>query len=172
MNLLHPLKRADTALRIGEYVLAQAKKNKEIVYGGQALKQQTGFLSNARYSKDYDVYSDRPKQSAQQMERTLDNASGGNNYYIQRGVFPKTWRVVDVGIDQKRNSADDFSVVDYTKRYRPIKTVTINGVRFASLSDIERDKRRTVNDPSTSFRREKDQYDLDLIKSVKRLRGL
>lgn len=167
-NLFNNFKRVKTSLNIGTFIENQARKNNEIIYGARSLKKQIGLFSLARPTSDYDVYSSKPKRSAVKIEKTLDQSSGGNNYYVKPALHPGTYKVIDVGFDQKKNTRDDFGVVDYTKPDRRIKFKKINGIKYAAISEIVKDRKKSLADKESAFRHPKDRRDLSLIDAARR----
>lgn len=152
----------------GKHIFNQVEKNKSVVYGGQAIKKQIGFL--ARHTKDYDVLSRKPKKSARQLERTLDNKSDGDYYYATPSIFHKgTYKVYHKGVDRKKGTRDDIGIADFTKM-RAMKTKTIDGVKFAQLSEVVKDKRKALADKQYAFRHKKDREDINRIKVHRKLK--
>lgn len=150
------------------FVKAQAKKNKEIIYGAQSVAVKIGPF--ARGTFDYDVMSTKPKSSAKQLERTLDTSAQGDYFYTQPSKFHKgTYKVYYKGQDYKKGTKDDLAIVDYTKTKRGIQTRTISGIKYAKLSETAKDKRRALGQKQYEFRWQKDREDLERIKAARRL---
>lgn len=152
-----------TDLRIGPIVKRQAKRNKEIIYGAQAIKHQI-FEPLSRPTLDWDLFSSNPKKSARQLERSLDKSAGGNWFYTKPAQHPGTHKVMDIGQDMKKGTDDDFGVADYTEMQRGVKTRTIRGVKFTRLSEVSKSKRAVLKDPESKYRHEKDRQDLEIIR--------
>lgn len=131
-------------------ILKQVKREKDIVYGAQAVRKQIGMFS--RPTQDYDVYSRRPQTSARRLEKSLDRQAGGNFYYSKPAEHPGTYKVKYVGVDRKPNTRDDISVADFTKPNRPIKYRVINRIRYAQLSETLKDKQRALKSKKYAFR--------------------
>lgn len=149
-------------------ILNQAKKNKSIVYGGQALKANMGFI--ARPTRDYDIFSNNPKRSARQLQSSLDKQAGGDYYYSKASKFHKgTHKVYYVGKDSKKGTKDDVGIADYTKipRSRP-KTNKVEGIDYVKLSETKKDKLRSLKDPKYKFRHYKDANDLHRINTFRK----
>lgn len=163
-------KRANTIFKEGDIILAQAKKNKEVVYGARALKKRIGYLGLGRATTDWDLYSRRPLKSAKELDRTLDKSSGGNYYYVKPAVHQGTYRVKDKGPDCKSNTDDDRNVADYTVRKKGLRTSESGGVNYVLLSEIVKDRRRALAQKRYAFRHEKDKYDLALIREYQQKR--
>ena len=149
------------------FILNQAKRNNEIVYGAQSVKKQLGVL--ARSTFDYDIYSRNPKRSAVMLTRTLNRASKSKDYYNKPALYPRTKKVMHVGVDRVRGTRDDLGIVDYTVT-KPVKTVKINGIKYSKLSETVKDKRKSLGDLMFKFRHRKDKEDLQRIKIAQMLR--
>lgn len=145
------------------------RHDKDIVYGARAMNAQLP-IPYQRHTQDYDVFSTTPQKRAIELERSLDKHSGGNYFYVKPAMHPGTFKVMDIGFDNKKGTYDDFGVADYTKPNRKIKAVKRNGIRYASLSERAKDARKSLSDPMFSFRHEKDRMDLYRIREGKKLR--
>lgn len=156
------------ALNRDKIILGQARRNKEIVYGGQAMNRQTyGFLNRTTY--DYDIYSRKPKKSAKQLEREFDRTSGYDSHYVKEAMHRGTYKVMNRGRNLE-DPRDDFNEADYTRPTRRIKKKRINGVFYAALSETRKDKLQSLRDPKFKFRHRKDKEDLNIIDANKKLR--
>ena len=149
-----------------QIVIAQAKQNNSIIFGGQAIKKHIGFF--ARPTKDFDVLSNRPKRSARQLERKLDRIAQEDIYFTKPALHPGTTKVMNKGRDMRKGTRDDIGIVDYSKPRRGIKSKIINGVKYVLLSETIKDKRKAIADPQFTFRKEKDLEDIRRIKRFKR----
>jgi len=147
-------------------ILKQAKKNKEIVYGARAMNRQTHLMYH-RQTIDWDLYSNKPKRSALQIERTLDKQSGKDTYYTKEALHPGTFKVMHKGMDMRKGTKDDFGVADYTKPDKIPKTKIINGVRHVTIPSIVKDRKRSLKDKESAFRHEQDRMDLRRINANK-----
>lgn len=147
-------------------ILAQAKKNKEIVYGARSLEAQGGVI--ARRTSDYDLFSRNPGKSAEELERELDLRAGEDAYYSRPSKFHKgTHKVIFKGFDGIANTDDDVGVADYTLPTRRVRSRNLGGILYADISEIEKDKRKALSDPKFSHRHAKDSEDLRRIKQIK-----
>lgn len=154
-------------LIVGKAVKKQAKKKNETIYGARSLKRQLPVLRILRPTKDWDVYSSKPKRSAKQLATTLNKTtSTKNKYYTKPAIYANTTKVMNVGLDGKRGTSDDIGIADYTKPDKTVKTVTKNGIRYSTLGEIKKDRRKAINDPGSQFRHEKDKDDLFLIEAA------
>lgn len=152
-----------------QIIESQVRRNNSTIYGGQSLRKQMGLIG--RETKDYDVYSDNPQKSALELERTLDKSSRGNVFYTKQSEnHPSTWKVKHVGIDGVRGTEDDQGIADFTQKKQGLKTVTLRGTKYAAISEVEKDKKKSLANKSFSFRHKKDADDLRRIKLFRGLR--
>ena len=147
-----------------DIILKQVKKDGLIIYGARSIQKHIGFV--ARSTRDYDIFSHSPKQSATKLERNLDRKYG-DIYFTKAAEHPVTWKVKDKGIDNKPNTKDDLEVADFTKPTRKVKTKIIDGIKYTHLSESVKDKKRAIKDPQYKFRHAKDKDDLRRIRFAK-----
>lgn len=159
---LPTLKEALHYLRREDEILADTKKNKNIIYGAQAIKAQIGVI--ARPTSDFDIFARNPRVSAVRLERSMDKSAGKNIYYTKPAIHPGTYKVQFIGADMKKNTRDDIGIADFTRPARKVKTVNINGVRYVSLKEVVKDKRRSIADKNYAFRHQKDRDDIARIR--------
>jgi len=167
-----PLGRVIGYYNSDKIVLDNAKKNKDTIYGSQALKKHIGFL--ARKPNDYDILSKSPRKRAMEVEKELDKQSGGDYYYYAPAIHKGTWKVKEIGPDNKMNTADDINIVDYSEfgDRNPKEYVTKDEQRFVPIKSIIRDRYKAIRDPEYKFRWEKDRDDLKrirLFRSIKKI---
>src|SRR4030067_550765 len=145
---------------------SEARDKKQIIYGRQAMnKQRPGYLHPP--TEDYDVYTRRPKQTADKMQNRLDKKiTHYDMFYSRPAQHPGTYRVLNVGVDMKRNTEDDIEVADYTTKPNKISTVKINGIQYESMQSIVKNKQKILQDKASAYRHEKDKYDLQRIKAA------
>ena len=149
-------------LNKGNIIKKQVRNNNSIIFGGQAIKKHIGFL--ARVTQDYDILSKAPKKSARQLERNLDTQKGTDNFYIKPALHPGTTKVMHVGSDMVKGTRDDITIADFSKPRKGFKTKRIEGIRYAALSEIKKDKLRSLRSQEFAFRHMKDRDDLNRIK--------
>lgn len=149
-------------------ILAQAKKEKSIVYGAQSIKARRGVL--ARNTEDWDIFSKSPKKSAKTTEKKLDKIYKRDQFYTKPAMHPGTHKVMSKGADRRKGTKDDWGVADYTKMPKPKPPVNkINGVRFRTLAQEAKAKRTSLRDKTQKFRHKKDSTDLAIIEWFKGL---
>lgn len=152
-----------TEEKIKRAILNQTKKDKDIIYGAQSIHKQIGSAI-ARPTIDYDIFTRKPKKSAQKIEKRLDKISGRDYYYIKKGKNIGTWKVKNRGRDLRKGTKDDVGIVDYTKIPTPKpKYKIINGIKYRVLKQEIKAKRKAIKDPAFKFRKEKDTEDLGRI---------
>ncbi len=148
--------------RLGGRIISKARRDKDTIFGARAIRKRIGITS--RPTKDFDIFTKNPKQSAIEIERLSDKITRGDNFFVKKGKNPKTWKVKGFGKDRIRGTEDDFTLVDFTKTPRPKpKSTKINGVRFRTLEEEARAKLRLIKNKKFAFRREKDLEDLRRI---------
>lgn len=150
-------------LNRGKVIKKQVRSNDSIIFGGQAIKAQIGFF--ARPTNDYDILSMQPKKSARQLARTLDKKTGQDNFYTKAALHPGTTKVMHVGSDKIRGTNDDIGIADFSKPRPKFKSNKIEGVNYASLSEIKKDKNASLKSKEFAFRHKKDKDDLNRIKA-------
>ncbi len=163
--------RVFTHIGKGKIIIDNLRKTKNILYGARAMNAQLPFMFY-RHTKDYDIYSKKPRISALRLEKLLDESAGNDVYYTKQALHKGTYKVIDKGHDNIKGTRDDFGIVDFTKPLRKIRTITINDVRYAFLSERVKDARRSLREPEFAYRHEKDRRDLWRIKQGRRLGGL
>ncbi len=115
--------------------------------------------------------SSNHKNSAMQLEKTLDRKSGADIYYTKPAQHPGTTKVMHRGFDNKKGTDDDFGIADYSKQPKGLKTTKIKGVNYATLRWMLMQKKQTLRDPEAAFRRGKDIGDANRIKNELSIRG-
>lgn len=149
----------------------QARREKDVIYGGQSLVAQLGGL--ARGTRDWDIKSKNAYKSANVLQRTLDRRAGGDFYYQTQSQFKRGVEKVNfVGDDRKRGTPDDIGIADFSPLKRTDKFVRIRGQRYATLESREADARRALRDPQFKFRAGKDREDLARIAAYHKFRKL
>ena len=163
MQPINPLKPVILFADKNKIIEQQVKKNNEIVYGARALNANVGNF-NSRPTDDYDIYSNTPKQSATQLSTQLNKHVNAKLTYPKQSEYHKTtFKVMNIGPDNKPKTKDDYGMVDYTKLERNIKTIQKNGIRYAHYLETKKDKLKSLSDKEYSFRHKKDGYDLKTI---------
>lgn len=156
---------------IDEKLLNQAKKEGNIIYGGQAIRKKLGIL--ARRTEDYDFFSRHPKKSGNTSQRNLDKLFRRDVFFEKKGKHPGTWKVKFVGPDLKKNTKDDIGIADYTKTPKKTpKTFTYHGIKYRTLREELKAKKKLLRSKGFEYRRKKDLEDLKRIRKFGGLRKL
>ena len=157
------LKELFIAPKLDKALLNQTKKEKNTIYGARSIQAQIGIFS--RYTEDWDILSSNPKKSAMKTEKKFDSIWGGNQYFVKPAQHPGTYKVMSKGMDGKKNTKDDFGVVDYTGYPKPKPPVKIiNGIRYRTLTQEKKAKIKALKDKAYAFRHQKDREDLNRVK--------
>ena len=155
-----------------QIIESEVRKNKAVIYGARAMNMQLkprvfGFPIFGRDTTDYDIFHRRPKPVAKRIERSLDIGYGADLFFVKEAIHPGTWKVMSKGVDNRANTEDDVGIADVTRPTRKIKTRTIGGVKYANISERERDAKRALTEKQYKFRWWKDREDLRRIKLSK-----
>lgn len=148
--------------KTNKVILKQARKEKNIVYGARSIKQRIGIFS--RRTEDWDIFSNTPKASALRTEKKLDKLHGMNIFYVKAAMHPGTWKVMHKGTDLRKGTKDDYGVADYSRIPRGTKFNVIKGVRFRTLKEEVKSKRKSLRSQKFAFRHKKDREDLIRMK--------
>lgn len=170
-NPLKALREARAYYERDNAIKNQSRREKSIIYGGQALVQQLGGL--ARNTRDWDIKSKNPKRSANFLQGQLDRRAGQNLYYRTPSKFKRgVQKVVFIGDDHRRETKDDIGIADFSPLKRSDKFVVRQGLRYATLASREMDARRALKQKQFEFRSEKDRQDLANIAAYRKFRKL
>jgi hypothetical protein len=154
----------------------EVRKSKAVIYGARAMNMNLkprifGFPIFGRDTSDYDIFHRRPRPIAKRIERSLDRGYGADLFFVKEAIHPGTWKVMSKGQDNRANTEDDVGVADVTRPTRKLRTRTINGVKYAALSERAKDARRSLTEKQYEFRWWKDREDLRRIKLSRQLGG-
>lgn len=136
-------------------ILKNARRKKHIVFGGQALNTFfPSFLDTP--TEDYDIYSTTPRRTARRVERKLDKKFGGDFFLMKPAKHKGTFKIV--------SKVTKRGVADYSKSDRPITYKIIKGVRYAKLIHQKENIAKSLADPKSKFRHDKDRATLERIR--------
>lgn len=138
---------------VGNTILDLASKNKQIVYGQQAINQQLPIYLRKK-TKDYDIYTKEPEKAAKELLKRLKMNNG--EYEIKKAKYGRTYKIKDKKTGE--------TIVDYTQPGRYPKTKNILGVKYADTDFAKRKIKKILKDESASYRWEKDKDTLERIK--------
>jgi hypothetical protein len=132
------------------------KKKKVIVHGGRALNiQLPDYLD--RPTKDWDVFAKSPKKIARVIERRLDRRYGGNYFVVKPGKHKGTYRIIS------RVTGESICDVTAIPSNEEIPTVTIRGIKYATLDYHVRKIKQILKDPKSKYRHQKDK---DMLRRI------
>ncbi len=138
-----------------QLILQDAAEDKHIVFGAQASNAQLPHHLR-KHTEDVDIFTKKSKKEAEQMEKKLDKAFGGDYFRTEKGIHKGTYKV--------KSNVTNRTVADYTSQGKKPKTKTILGVRYADLGSIKGKINRTLKNESSSFRHDQDRETLQRIK--------
>lgn len=138
-------------------ILNLAQKNKQVVYGGQAANKNLP-LHLRRKTKDFDVYSKQPKQSAEELSKVLNKGFSKDEFTVERAKYDKTFKV-------KRGKE---TIADYTSTTNHPKSKNEFGVKYADLDYQKKKLKEIVKNPDFKYRWEKDK---DMLNRIKQSEG-
>ena len=142
-----------------------AKNKVGIVHGTRATNAQLPrFLM--RETTDWDVFVEKPRKRATQLEKKLDKRYRGDFFYVKKGTGSPGVKVFKVA-----SNVTGESFVDFATPKRNIPSTPRRGVRFATLADQKRAAQINVRKKELEFRRAKDKNLLMRIKKFEKLRG-
>jgi len=138
-----------------QLILQDAAEDGHIVFGAQALNAQLPPHLN-KYTEDFDVFTKQSKKEAEQMEKKLDKAYGGDYFRVQSAIHKGTYKV--------KSNVTNRTVADYTGQGKKPRFKKILGVKYADLKSIKRKIGKTLRDEAQEFRHDKDRETLQRIK--------
>lgn len=145
-------------IKIRAEVLNLAVKNRQVIYGQQATNFHLPKHLN-RETKDYDVLTNKPKESAKELVDNL-NKKFGDRYEVIPAMHKGTFKVKD------KQTGD--TVADYTLSKNKPKSWNEVGVRYVNQKYSERKIRKILSDEKYKFRHDKDFDTLRRIKESRR----
>jgi len=148
---------------INSTIKNQVKRNKSVVYGARALNEHLPPHLQ-KHTRDWDVFSKKPLQSAKQLEKALDKIFNGDYFKVEQARHKGTYKVI--------SNVTGKTIADFTKSERKVLSVMgWDGIDYHKISQIEDKLKRIIADPSKEFRHEKDKEALMRIKLYKKIHG-
>lgn len=138
-----------------QLILQDAAEDGHIVFGAQASNAQLPPHLQKR-TEDFDIFTKKSKKEADQMEKKLDEAYGGDYFRVQEAKHKGTYKV--------KSNVTNRTVADYTSQGKKPNIKKILGVKYATLSSIKRKINKTLSDEKQEFRHDKDRETLQRIK--------
>ena len=133
--------------------------NRETIHGSRALNiHLPSYLD--RHTKDADIFTPTPYIEARETEKALDDMMGFDAFRVERAEHRGTWKVIA--------HATDETYVDYTKTPTNLRRERIQDIYYPTIPYIESSLKRTLADPTASYRHAKDQDALNRIQIYKR----
>lgn len=148
-------------LLIRGIILRSAEKG-QIIHGARATNVQLPTYLRTE-TKDYDIFTHKPKKSAVAMAKKLNKAVGSKRYKVIKGKHKGTYKI---------KTKEGKTVIDYTQLKRKPKTRRIYGTEYKDIKAIKKDAKRLIKKPETEYRREKDIGTLQRIREVERVESL
>jgi hypothetical protein len=146
---------------VDEVAIRHIKKKKGLVYGGKALNLHLPSHLE-RKSKDFDVYSNKPKKSAKELEKHLDKFYNNDLFETKRAKYKRTYKVV--------NKVTGNTVADFTKPEKKVPyKVSPEGIKYAKLQYIKAKLIKILKDPRYKFRHKQDRDALRRIRIYEKL---
>lgn len=130
-----------------------------ILYGGKAINRQV-MPGLKTVSKDFDVFSNTPKEDAKALEKELDRQAGADVFSSEKAKFPRTMKVKDLRGE---------TVADFTQMPSRIKSKNLLGMNFETIDSMAPKINKTLRSPRNAYRRAKDRDNLNRIKLMKEL---
>jgi len=139
---------------IKNVILNIAQKERQVVYGQQSVNIQLP-LRLRRETKDFDILTKKPKQSAEKLVRKLNKIYGEGEFKVEPAKYGKTFKV---------KSKEEKTIADYTLTTKKPKTKGVLGVRYANLNYQKKKLKKILKDEEYKFRHDKD---IETLKSIK-----
>ena len=147
--------------KIKKVILKNVRKKQHIVHGARALNQFfPPFLD--RPTKDYDIFSNTPKNTAEKIEKRLDKRFDGDFFRTEPADFPGTVKV--------KSNVTEQTIADYTNPKGEIPNTKIRGIKYANFKHFKKRIKESLTDPRNRFRHTKDRETLRRIKLTEKLR--
>lgn len=154
MNLLGTTK---SDLNVRAKILELAQKKGQVIYGARAVNKQLP-VNLRRKTKDYDIYTKKPKMAAEELASELNKEFDTDEFKVEPARYSKTFKV-------KRNNE---AIADYTLTTKKPKTKNDFGVKYADIEYQKKKIKKILKDEKNSYRFDKDLDTLQRIKEYKR----
>ena len=141
--------------RVDSVLREDLRGDDEIVYGARAVNAVLPDHLD-KQTEDWDIMSKTPKKAAFEAERKLDTAFGGDFFETKPAIHPGTWKV--------KSKVTKRGVADFTKQEKKTDYHEIDGIRFATLDHQKDNIKRSLADPESRFRHDKDKETRQRIK--------
>ncbi len=135
----------------------------EVIQGERSLEMQMPDQYK-RKTQDYDAYSPKPKQSAEETEEELDREFGGDYFRVEPAKHRGTYKVV--------SNVDDDGWADYTKPAERIHKTRIGKSDYTTIKFELKKAIRTLKNKKYAHRHEKEKDKIHRIKSTLKLQNI
>ncbi len=135
-------------------ILLRTIKEKEIIHGEQAVAIRLPQHLQ-RQTRDIDVFSETPKQDAEEAEDELDESFGGDFFEVTPAEHKGTFKV--------RSKIDGRTYADFSKPEEKIPSEKIQGKNYVTIQFIKKRLRAILRDKEKAFRHTKDRDTLNRI---------
>ena len=133
-------------------VIKSVKKHGDVMHGARSVNMIVG-KEYSRRTKDFDIYSKRPKTRAEEIEDAIDKACGCDMAYVYRQPIPK----MNAFTEEDKFTAKELYIVktvpnqdgdvDYMKIPKGLPTHTRKGIKHENLSEALRKAKKNLNHP-------------------------
>ncbi len=141
--------------KVKEVILKNARRKGHIIFGARSVNQQIPKFLH-KHTEDYDIFSKTPETTAKRVEKKLDKSFGGNFFSVKEALHKGTFKV--------QNNVTKSNVADYSKPDRKVPFVKRKGVKYAKLSFQKEQIKKSLSDPASKFRHNKDLESRQRIK--------
>lgn len=131
----------------------------ETIYGARAINVRVPKHLD-RHTKDADIYTPTPYKEAREAEKRVDTMMGFDAMHVTQAEHPGTWKVIA--------HATGETYADFTQAPKKLPREKIRGFFYPTLNFIEQSLKRTLSDPTASYRHAKDRDALGRIQIHKR----
>ena len=138
-----------------QIIIQDAMEDEHIIYGAQASNAQLPTYLR-KDTEDFDIFTKKSKKEAEETEKKLDKAYGGDYFRIEQAKHKGTYKV--------KSNVTNRTIADYSSQGKKPNYIKILGVNYAKLDSIKRKIGKTLRDESAAFRHEKDKEKLQRIK--------
>ena len=139
--------------RIKEIILRTIKE-KEIIHGEQAVAIRLPPHLQ-RPTRDYDIFSETPRQDADEAEEELDEDFGGDFFEVVQAEHPGTFKV--------KSKVDGRTYADFSEKEGKVPSEVIQGKNYVTIQFIKKRLRAILKDKEKEFRHTKDRDTLNRI---------
>ncbi len=135
-------------------IILRTIKEKEIIHGEQAVAIRLPPHLQ-RHTRDYDIFSETPRQDADEAEDELDEDFGGDFFEVIQGKHKGTFKV--------KSKIDGRTYADFSETEGKVPSEVIQGKNYVTIQFIKRRLRAILKDKEKEFRHTKDRDTLNRI---------